>query len=130
MSGKPDVSVIDDVLYFRQVPRRAGASRPHDPVVAAAEIAAALRDPESDLASPATEQGTIFQRVFARYAAVNIRTKPSKVFDYAPTQVGFGALLDDNEFRTLPDRYAEIHAEEHHFFFWDFYKHKTDLINH
>ena len=105
------VIVIDDVLCFRQVTRRAGVSRPHDPAVAAAEIVAAVRDPDDSVEKPAAEPGTIFQRVLARYADVNIRTKPSKVFDYASTQVGLGVLLDDNEFRTPLDRYAEIHAE-------------------
>ena len=108
---EPHVIVIDDVLCFRQVTRRAGVSRPHGPAVAAAEIAAAVRDPDDSVARPAAEPGTIFQRVLARYADVNIRTKPSKVFDYASTQVGLGVLLDDNEFRTPLDRYAEIHAE-------------------
>ena len=42
---------------------------------------------------------------------MNIRTKPSKVHDYASTQVGLGNLLDNNEFRTVPETYAEICGE-------------------
>ena len=44
---------------------------------------------------------------------MDIRTKPSKVHDYASTQVGLGHLLDDNEFRTPPATYAEIDGEVH-----------------
>ena len=44
-----------------------------------------------------------FQRVLQRYDEVNIRTKPSKVHDYSPTQVGLGHLLDYNEFRTTQE---------------------------
>ena len=106
---EPHAIVIDDVLCFRQVQRRAAVSRPHDPAVAAAEIAAATTG--GDFAELTTKSGTTFQRILARYTDVNIRTKPSKVFDYSSTQVGLGVLLDDNEFRTPLDRYAEIHAE-------------------
>ena len=106
---EPHAIVIDDVLCFRQVQRRAAASRPHDPAVAAAEVAAATTG--GDFAELTPQSGTTFQRVLARYKEVNIRTKRSKVFDYSPTQVGLGVLLDDNEFRTPPDRYVEINAE-------------------
>ena len=106
---EPHAIVIDDVLCFRQVQRRAAASRPHDPAVAAAEVAAATTG--GDFAELTPQSGTTFQRVLARYKEVNIRTKRSKVFDYSSTQVGLGVLLDDNEFRTPPDRYVEINAE-------------------
>ena len=66
-----------------------------------------LRSPRRNLQPRAPS----FQRVLERYDDVNIRTKPSKVQDYASTQVGLGHLLDDNEFRTLPDTYAEISGE-------------------
>jgi hypothetical protein len=49
-----------------------------------------------------------FQRVLQRYDEVNIRTKPSKVHDYSPTQVGLGHLLDYNEFRTTHENYDAI----------------------
>ena len=103
-SREPHVIVIDDVLCFRQVPRspRRGISGPRSKLVAS--------HAEPSHGSPAFPE-TPFQRTLARYAEVNIRTKPSKVHDYASTQVGLGILLDDNEFRTPPDPYAEIYAE-------------------
>ena len=58
-----------------------------------------------------TVQPDPFQRVLARYDGVNIRTKPSKVHDYASTKVCLGNLLDNNEFRTVPETYAEICGE-------------------
>ena len=61
--------------------------------------------------SSAAESETPFRRFLARYGDVNIRTKPTKVHDYTSTQVGFGVLLDDNQFRTPSDRYAEIYVE-------------------
>ena len=75
---EPHAIVIDDVLCFRQVQRRAAVSRPHDPAVAAAEIAAATTG--GDFAELTPKSGTTLQRVLARYEDVNIRTKPSKVF--------------------------------------------------
>ena len=91
---KPHVIVIDDVLCFRQVP-----------------ITGARHAEGVQPAVEPTVQPDPFQRVLARYDGVNIRTKPSKVHDYASTQVGLGNLLDNNEFRTVPETYAEICGE-------------------
>ena len=66
--------------------------------------------PAAQLPTQSAAQST-FRHVLDRYEDVNIRTKPSKVQDYASTQVGLGHLLDDNEFRTLPDTHAEISGE-------------------
>ena len=118
---EPHVIVIDDVLCFRRVPRCQGHSKVHSQQTAAVQHAAqsAVQSAVQSAAQPAAQPPTqcaaqsTFQRVLGRYQDVDIRTKPSKVHDYASTQVGLGHLLDDNEFRTPPATYAEIAGEVH-----------------
>ena len=99
-SREPHVIVIDDVLCFRQVPRclGRGSASPNSPQCST--LCNPLRSPRRSLQPRAPS----FQRVLERYQDVNIGTKPSKVHDYASTPLGLGHLLDNNEFRTLPDK--------------------------
>ena len=92
---EPHALVIDDVLCFRQIPM--GMKR---------STAEAKRQAQHVCSE--RKRMSSFHRVLQRYDEVNIRTKPSKVHDYSPTQVGLGHLLDHNEFRTTQENYDAI----------------------
>ena len=100
----PHVIVIDDVLCFQQMPKPGGAPKG---VGLHSKLSALHAEPPAGVDAPQPH----FPRVLSRYADVNIRTKPSKVHDYASTQVGIGVLLDDNDFRTPPEPYVKIHCD-------------------
>ena len=76
--------VVDDVLLFRQVPKK----RPRDPADAADEMDAALREP-----------GVVLESLLRRYEDVGLTTKPSKVHDYALEQDLLSYRLDHNRSR-------------------------------
>ena len=103
------VIVIDDLLLLRMEPQplvpprtpdAPAAARPHDPAVAAAEVAAAVAAPDRR-----------FTAALSRYAAVGCQVKPSKVSDFAARQLMLGYLLDDNVLRTPPEKYERLAAD-------------------
>ena len=91
----PHAVVVDDVLLFRQVPKKRKA--PHDHADAADEMDAALREP-----------GVALESLLRRYAEVGLSTKPSKVHDYAREQDLLGYRLDHNRLRISASRYANL----------------------
>ena len=52
--------------------------------------------------------GVGLESLLEKYAAVGLRTKPSKVHDYAPAQDLLGYRLDRNVLRSSASRYAVL----------------------
>ena len=67
--------------------------------------------PASCVTDSAGAAGTALETVLQRYAAVHLRTKPSKVQDYNAVQDLVGHTLDHNVLRASCSRYAAIRAE-------------------
>ena len=67
--------------------------------------------PASCVTDSAGAAGTALETVLQRYAAVHLRTKPSKVQDYNAVQDLVGHTLDHNVLRVSCSRYATIRAE-------------------
>ena len=70
----------------------------------------AIFEGEQDLQG-SEEEGTAQASVLSRYDEVGLRTKPSKVRDYAAVQDMLGHTLDHNVLRGSCARYAAIRAE-------------------